>query len=63
MPDNKKLTGKADRRKVDLDDPAEVEVLHRKFPALSHRAIRSAIKNAGPERKNIISWLKTHIPK
>lgn len=58
MSDNKKNTGKADRNKVASKQAYEVEYLHGKYPGLSHQQVYAAIKKAGPERKNIVSYLK-----
>ncbi|MFT3910946.1 MAG: hypothetical protein QM737_16120 [Ferruginibacter sp.] len=57
MKDNKKYTGKKDRVRVDAKDASEVEYLHSKYPALTHRMIRNAITIAGPLRKNITKYL------
>jgi hypothetical protein len=53
MSDNKQNTGKQDDIRVDLNDPSEVEFLHRKYPNKSHEEIKKAIKEFGPFRKNI----------
>jgi Protein of unknown function (DUF3606) len=58
MTDNKNIRGRADRLKVDINDPGEVETLHKKFPVLSHTTIRTAIKTAGPMRKDVLIYLK-----
>lgn len=57
MNDNRNKKGKADRIRVDSQDASEVEYLHKKYPDLSHRAIKAAIKCAGPMRKNIEQYL------
>lgn len=54
MADNKKLKGKADRIRVAINDPSEIEYMHRQFPHLSHQAISGAIRAVGPMRKDII---------
>jgi hypothetical protein len=56
MKDNK--LKKLKPRSPGLYDPDEALWLHRQFPALSHAAIITAIKKAGPARKNIVEWLK-----
>ena len=58
MSDNKNIKGKQDRIRVDSKDGSEVEYLHSKYPNLSHRAIKSAVKCAGPMRNNIEKYLK-----
>ena len=58
MADDKTKTGKQDDIRVDSNDPAEVEYLHRQFPAKTHEEIREAIKKAGPLRADIMKYLK-----
>ena len=58
MPDDKTKKGGSDRRKVSSKEPYEVEYLHTKYPHLSHQQVYAAIKTAGPERKNIVKYLK-----
>jgi hypothetical protein len=53
MADNKQNTGKQDDIRVDLNDPSEVEFLHRKYSHKSHEEIKKAIKEFGPFRKDI----------
>jgi len=60
MPDNKKLREKPDRLRVDINDRSELYSLTRRFPALPQRTLQKAIKNAGPMRKNVISWLEKY---
>ena len=58
MADDKSKTGKQDDLRVDSNDPSEVEYLHRQFPNKSHEEIKTAIKNAGPLRKDIEAYLQ-----
>jgi uncharacterized protein (DUF433 family) len=58
MSDNKKKQDGRDRVKVDLNDPSEVEYLHQQFPNKTHEQIKTAIKYAGPLRKDIERYLK-----
>ncbi|SJZ87763.1 DUF3606 domain-containing protein [Sediminibacterium ginsengisoli] len=58
MSDNKQNTGKQDDIRVDLNDPSEVEYLHRQYPHKTHEQIRQAVKEFGPLRKDIEKALK-----
>lgn len=58
MSDNKNKTGFQDRMKVDINDPSEVEYLHRQFTELTHEQVTAAIREAGPDRKKIVEHLK-----
>jgi hypothetical protein len=60
MSDNKKNTGSQDDIRVDINDPSEVEYIHQQFPNKTHQQIKDAIKAAGPMRKDVIAWLKSH---
>jgi hypothetical protein len=57
MSDNKTNVGKQDDIRVDLNDPSEVEYLHRQYPNKTHQEIKDAIKAKGPLRKDIVSYL------
>jgi hypothetical protein len=57
MSDNKQKTGTQDDTRVDINDPSEVEYLHRQFPNKSHEQIKDAVKSAGPLRKDIEEYL------
>jgi uncharacterized protein DUF3606 len=57
MSDNKEKVGGQDAARVDLNDPSEVEYLHRQFPNKSHEQIKEAVKAAGPLRKDIEAYL------
>ena len=57
MSDNKQKIGGQDRSKVSSSEPYEVEDLHQKYPHLSHQAIKDAIKEHGPDRKKIETFL------
>jgi len=58
MADNKSNTGKADDIRVDVNDPNEVEYLHRQFPEKTHQQIKEAIVKAGPMRNDILAELQ-----
>ena len=53
MADNKTNTGKADDMRVDINDPNEVEYLHRQYPGKTHEQVKEAIRKAGPMRSDI----------
>lgn len=55
---NKAKTSKADRDKVSAMEAYEVEYLHQQYPNLSQQQVRGAVRAAGPQRKNIISYLE-----
>lgn len=57
MGDNKQKIGKQDDDRVDINDPAEVEYLHQKFPDKTHDEVKTAIQSAGPLRKDIEAYL------
>lgn len=58
MSDNKQNIGKQDDIRVDVNDPSEVEFLHRQFPDKTHEEIVKAIREAGPMRVNIVAYLQ-----
>jgi hypothetical protein len=58
MSDNKTNVGQQDRIRIDANDPAEVEYVHRQFPHLKHEQILEAIKNKGPFREDVIKYLQ-----
>ncbi len=58
MSDNKQNIGKQDDIRVDINDPSEVEYLHRQFPDKTHEEIKKAIQAAGPMRANIVAYLQ-----
>lgn len=58
MSDDKSKKSKADDIRVDINDPSEVEYLHRQFPEREHSEIVEAIKKAGPFREKIVLYLK-----
>lgn len=57
MSDNKTNVGKQNDIRVDLNDPSEVEYLHRQYPNKTHQEIKDAIKAKGPLRKDIEAYL------
>jgi hypothetical protein len=58
MSDDKSKTGKQDDIRVDINDASEVEYLHQQFPNKSHEEIKKAIREKGPNRKDIEAFLK-----
>jgi Protein of unknown function (DUF3606) len=58
MADNKAKKDGRDRSKVNSKEAYEVEYLHSKYPNLSHQQVYSAIRAAGPVRKDIEQYLK-----
>jgi hypothetical protein len=58
MSDNKNYRGSRDDVRVDLNDPSEVEYVHKKFPNKTHEEIKEAIKKYGPMRRNIEEHLR-----
>ena len=59
MADSKNLRDQRDASKIDLNDPSEVEYVHRQFPKLDHSQIVAAIKEKGPAREAVMSYLAT----
>lgn len=59
MSDDKSKVGKQDDIRVDANDPSEVEYLHRQFPHLTHDQVKKAIKEKGPMRQAIVTYLKS----
>jgi hypothetical protein len=58
MSDDKKNTGKQDDIRVDINDPSEVEYVHRQFPHKTHEEVKEAIRKYGPMRKDIEAVLR-----
>lgn len=58
MADDKSNTGKQDDIRVDVNDPNEVEYIHRQFPRFTHEQIVEAIRAKGPIRSDIIAYLQ-----
>jgi len=58
MSDNKQLRGQQDRTRVNANEPYEVEDLHQKYPHLSHQTVADAVKQHGPDRKKIETYLE-----
>lgn len=58
MSDNKTNVGPQDRTRIDANDPAEVEYVHRQFPHLKHEQVLEAIKSKGPIREDVIKYLQ-----
>ncbi len=59
MSDQKNNTGAQDRKRVDSNDPSEVEYLHSQFPHLTHQQVSDAVKSKGPMRDDIEKYLNT----
>ena len=59
MADNKNITDKRDKVKIDINDTSEVEYVHQQFPRLAHSQIVEAIKEKGPSREAVMNYLKT----
>ncbi len=58
MADNKKLTSKPDRSRVDRFDRSEMTWLRKRFPEHSTIQVINAVVKAGPMRKKIVAYLK-----
>ena len=59
MSDNKSVQDGRDRSKIDINDASEVEYVHQQFPNLSHSQVVDAIKQKGPSREAVLSYLKS----
>ena len=55
--DNKDKQDGRDRSKVDINDRSEVEYLHQQWKQFTHEEIVHAIKQYGPNRKDIEAHL------
>ncbi len=53
MADDKSKTGKQDDMRVDMNDPSEVEYLHRQYPNKTHQQVKDAVEKYGPMREDI----------
>ena len=58
MSDDKSVTTRQDRDRVDSKDASEVEYVHSQFPELEHEQVVEAIEKEGPLRKDIYEYLK-----
>ena len=58
MTESKILKGQRDRSRIDVNDPVDVEYLHHQFPWLTHKEIKDAIKQHGPDREAVQSILE-----
>jgi hypothetical protein len=58
MSDNKNNVSQQDRIRIDANDPSEVEYVHSLFPELEHQQVLDAIKEKGPNRKEVMEYLK-----
>jgi hypothetical protein len=59
MADSKQNVGQQDRLRIDLNDPSEIEYVHRQFPELKHEQVVEAIREKGPMREDVINYLKS----
>jgi hypothetical protein len=59
MSDNKTIRDGRDRSKIDINDASEVEFVHQQFPHLSHEDIVAAIKEKGPSRQAVMTYLNS----
>jgi hypothetical protein len=57
MGDNKQKKVAQDRAKVSSSEPYEVEDLHQKYPHLSHQTVKDAVKEHGPDRTKVETYL------
>jgi len=58
MTESKILKGQRDRSVIDVNDPVDVEYLHHQFPWLTHKEIKDAIKQHGPDREAVQTILQ-----
>ena len=58
MSDNKNKQDGPDRARVVSNEPSEVEYLHQQFPNKTNEQIKTAIKYAGPLRRDIERYLR-----
>jgi len=58
MTESKIFKGQRDRSVIDVNDPVDVEYLHHQFPWLTHKEIKDAIKQHGPDRETVQSMLQ-----
>ncbi len=59
MSDN--TTMQEDAGKIDADNYSEVEQIHQQFPHMEHQQVLDAVKQYGPDKEDIIEYLKTFI--
>jgi hypothetical protein len=59
MADNKDQQDGRDRSKIDANDPSEVEYVHKQFPHLSHEEVFEAIRTKGPNREEVMNYLRS----
>ena len=60
MTENKIFRGQKDRSRIDINDPIDVEYVHHQFPWVSHQEIREVIKQHGPDRNAVQTFLEKH---
>ena len=58
MSDNKNQQDGRDRSKIDANDSSEVEYVHQQYPNLTHQEVLEAIKSKGPNREDVMKFLR-----
>jgi hypothetical protein len=58
MPDKKDKKKQTENTHIDVNDQKEVENVHRHFPHMSYEQIVDAIQKAGPDREDVLRYLK-----
>jgi hypothetical protein len=58
MSDKKEKIKQPENTHIGVNDLKDVENIHRQFPYMSHEQILDAIQKAGPDRENILRYLK-----
>lgn len=58
MSAHKKPVKIADKHKIDVDDPSEVDVVHAMFPQLETIEVVEVIQKVGPSRGKVLEYLK-----
>jgi hypothetical protein len=58
MAESKIFKGHRDPHIIDVNDPVDVEYVRHQFPWLSHKEIRDAIKEHGPDRDAVQAALE-----
>ena len=58
MSDKKDKKKQEENKNIDVNDQKEVEKIHRQFPHMSHEQIVDAIQKTGPDRDDVLRFLK-----
>ena len=59
MSDNTtKQDGAKTAAKIDADNYSEVEQIHQQFPHMEHQQVLNAVKQYGPDKEDVIEYLK-----